>query len=146
MNTFLIINFFIVVILLFLVVSLLIRVKRLEAKSIDVTPKDVATFVDQMREMVIESERAAEQLDASIRERETVLEDLSALVESRLTRLGQLDEYENNPTLENIPIGDNPLQAKVYRLLMQGSDVPAIAKNLNISVTEVEMIIRLLHG
>ncbi len=146
MNTFLVINFLIIIILLLLVLVLLVRVAKLERKAVDVTAKDVAAFVDQMREMIIESERAAERLDASIRERETVLEDLSDLVESKLSRLNQLSAYEDNPSIENLALGDNPLQSEVYRLYLQGNSETDIARQLKISVTEVNIIINMLQG
>ena len=143
MNTFLIINLAVIIVLLLLVLALTIRVGRLERKSLDVTAKDVATFVDQMREMIIESERAAERLDASIRDREAVLEDLNDLIESKLSRLNRISAYEENPSFETLTLGDNPLQNEVYSLYLQGQNDIEIAKQLKISVTEVNKIINL---
>jgi DNA-binding NarL/FixJ family response regulator len=119
------------------------RVSKLERKSVDVTAKDVAAFVEQMREMIIESERAAERLDASIQDREAALEDLNDLVENKLDRLNRISAYEETPSIENLALGDNPLQSEVYRLYLQGKSGIEIAKQLKITLKEVNMIINM---
>ncbi|GAB7140250.1 hypothetical protein RsTz2092_01980 [Deferribacterales bacterium RsTz2092] len=87
MNWLIIIFIMAVSILLILVISLQSRLRKLEDKMTDVTASDVAVYVEQMRELVKQSEMVADRLDSSIRERESALEDLSELVQSASMRL-----------------------------------------------------------
>lgn len=139
----------ILLILIFLMlISLMLRIRRLEEKSADVSTADIATYVSNMREILIESERAAERLDAGIKEKEAMLEDLSDLVENRLNRLQQLSggsasgSHANQP--RNIPPGSGQLQSAIYQMLLKGDTVPSIARKLSITPEQVEMLINLV--
>ena len=96
--------------LIFVIVSLLIRVKQLERKLINFTPTEAYTIMENMREMIVESERLAHNLESSIKERESVLEDLSDLVDEKLARLNHIQNnggnviqnVKNNNTSNNI--------------------------------------------
>ena len=133
----------VLVIIFVMLVGLMLRVRRLEDKGTDISASDVAAYVDNMREILIESERLAETLDTSIKEREAVLEDLSDLVEARINRLHKIAAYENSPTIENLPLGDNALQSKVYSMLLAGDSPDDIARALGITVADVDRIIDL---
>lgn len=130
-----------VVILLFIALSLMVRVGRLEKKTADVSARDLAAFVEQMREILIESENTAERLDAAITERESALEDLSDLVESRIDRLRKVTVFESSRSIEDLPLGNGPLQNKIFRMLLKGDSVEDIAVKLKLTVDEVDMII-----
>jgi DNA-binding NarL/FixJ family response regulator len=135
-------NLVVVVVLLIIVVNLLLRVKRLEEKSTDLSGREVAAFVEQMREIMVESEFAADRLEASIREREGMLEDLASLVDEKVQKLNRLNAYEQEPTIENLPLGDSPKQNQVYRMLMQGKSKMEIASQLGITTAEVDILAR----
>ncbi len=117
------------IILFIMMINLMFRVKRLEERSLDISARDVAAFTEQMREVLVESERIAEQLDTAIKERESVLEDLGDLVDARIARLKEFSTED-----------DNDMHSQVFRLLMQGRTNQEIARILNISVAEVELI------
>ncbi|MDR2870539.1 MAG: hypothetical protein LBV04_08820 [Deferribacteraceae bacterium] len=152
---------FALVVMLVIIISLMLRVRKLEDKITDISAKDVAAYVDNMREILIESERVAEQLELGIKEKESMLEDLSDLVESRLSRLHQITGYETTvETLARNPIPatvtpitpvnpaprraeETPLQKKVYQMLLSGDSVATVAATLGLSTEEVEMIIDL---
>ncbi|MDR2884712.1 MAG: hypothetical protein LBV09_06345 [Deferribacteraceae bacterium] len=142
LNTLVFFNLVAILILLIIVINLMLRLRRLEAKSVDVTPKDVAAYVDQMREILIESERAAEILDATIKEREAALEDLSDLVEDKLRRLSDITAYTK--PAEKKPKPESSMQNKVYRLLLQGFTEDDIARQLGISEQEVNLLINMV--
>ena len=154
--TMLIIVLISMLVLLSLLVSLILRVKRLEDKIADVSATDVAAYVENMREILIESERVADQLDASIKEKEALLEDLSDLVEARINKLQQLTGYESiiEPLVqpnriapeprERSSYGATPLQNKVYQMLLGGDSVASIATKMGLTVDEVEMLIDLV--
>lgn len=118
-----------VVLALILVIGLMIRVKRLESKALDISARDVAAFTNQMREVLVESERVAERLDNAIRDRESALEDLGDLVDARIRRMKELGGQE-----------EESLQKEIHRLMMQGRTNQEIARILNISVGEVDFI------
>ena len=139
-NTLVAINLIVAVILLVLVTWVILRLKRLEEKAVDVTPGDVAAFVEQMRDMMVESERVADRLDASIREREEILEDLTDIVDDRVKKINRMTLYEKEPTLENLPIGETSLHNKVFRLLIAGHSREEIARELKITTAEVGLI------
>jgi len=85
----------VLLIAIILVIQLNLRLKKVENKLIDLSPKDIFPFIEQLREMVFESERIAEQLDMSIKEKEALLEDITVLADTKITALNDLFEKED---------------------------------------------------
>ena len=73
-------------ILIILIVSLLLRIRNVERKLINFSPTEAYSIMENMHEMVLESQRLADSLEASIKAREAVLEDLSDLVDKKILR------------------------------------------------------------
>ena len=73
-------------ILIILIVSLLLRIRNVERKLINFSPTEAYSIMENMHEMVLESQRLADSLEASIKAREAVLEDLSDLVDEKILR------------------------------------------------------------
>lgn len=96
---------------------------------------NIPIVIDQLKELIIESERVSEKLDSAISEKELLLEDLNALVEDKLNRLQNIinsDSKEKN------------IKEKIKELHLQGLSPTEIAKKLEISVTEVNLVIKML--
>lgn len=96
---------------------------------------NIPIVIDQLKELIIESERVSEKLDSAISEKELLLEDLNALVEDKLNRLHNIinsDSKEKN------------IKEKIKELHLQGLSPTEIAKKLEISVTEVNLVIKML--
>lgn len=132
--TLMLLLFILIFILILLVVSLILRIKNLEKRLVNFTPTEAYTIMETMRDMVIESERVADKLDAAIKDRESVLEDLSDLVDEKIARLDKIvdnsDDEKNRKTL-------------ILSLYKQGLNETEIARRLNISVAEVTMSLNL---
>ncbi|WP_022851749.1 hypothetical protein [Limisalsivibrio acetivorans] len=122
---------FAVLVLLFVVIWLIVKIRKLEARVVDVSPSDLYPFIEELRDLVLESERVAEKLDSSIREREDVLEDLADLTEKRLRSIGEANMERE---------GTKSLKEKILELAEEGEDDKAIAKELGISTTEVKIV------
>lgn len=96
---------------------------------------NIPIIIDQLKELIIESERVSEKLDSAINEKEQLLEDINALVEDKLNRLHNIinsDTKEKN------------IREKIKELHLQGLTPAEIAKKLEISVTEVNLVIKIL--
>lgn len=96
---------------------------------------NIPIIIDQLKELIIESERVSEKLDSAINEKEQLLEDINALVEDKLNRLHNIinsDTKEKN------------IRERIKELHLQGLTPAEIAKKLEISVTEVNLVIKIL--
>ena len=71
-------------ILILVIISLLLRIRKIERKLINFSPTEAYAIMENMHEMVLESSRIADSLDAAIKQKEAVLEDLSDLVDEKL--------------------------------------------------------------
>jgi hypothetical protein len=112
------------------VVFLFIKVRRLEAKTLDISVNDVVVYSELLRDLLAESELVAEKLDTAIREREEALEDLGSLLDARISRLKELSG-------ENAP---EELQKQVQRLIREGRTKNEVSRLLNMSLTEIELL------
>lgn len=185
---------FILIVLMFvIVVSLYLKIRALEAKMVDVTPQDLYPFIEEMRELVIESEQVAERLDNAIKQKEEALEDLIDVASARADELRSLenfaktnnvkpplviepnksdsknttpitvkdeedyffdtdeldDKFEPSAKTEsqvNEPYDfsgaqeENPIKKKILELHRLGQSESEIARKLNISTTEVKIV------
>lgn len=91
-------------------------------------------MIEQLKELIIESERVSENLDAEITKKENLLEDLSALVDEKL------DKYAS---ITNVNQKEKKLSEKIKDLHNKGLSPAEIAKELCISVTEVNLVIKM---
>lgn len=127
-------GFILTLVLVFLFINLLLRVRNLESRLMDFTPTEAYTIMENMREMVIESGRVADKLEESIKLREAALEDLSVLVDEKIARLYNM--LENNPA-------ERDLKQKIYELYSHGLSETDIAVRLGISVMEVRLAVNM---
>jgi uncharacterized protein (DUF3084 family) len=130
-STLITLAYVILLILLLLVAGLLAKVRKLEKKVIDVSPKDLYPFIEELRELVIESERVASKLDTSIKDRESVLEDLTALLDTKLA--GYNRAADKTAT-------EKSLKDKIKELAAENLTDADIARRLGISTTEVKIV------
>ncbi len=126
--------FILIFILIILIVSLLLRIRNLEKKLINFTPTEAYTIMETMRDMVIESERVADKLDIAIKDRESVLEDLSDLVDEKIIRLDRIIDKKED---------EKDKKSMIIELSRQGYDEAEIARRLGISVAEVTISLNL---
>ena len=161
-------------ILIILIISLIIRIRNVERKLINFSPTEAYSILENMHEMVLESQRLADSLEAAIKSKEAVLEDLSDLVDEKILRYEKISgekytykqpekkEPVKNTVLEvkkeaaaNIqkikeqeqlkqPETKKDLKSKILELSNSGKASIDIARELGISITEVQLALRLL--
>ncbi|BAI79928.1 hypothetical protein DEFDS_0434 [Deferribacter desulfuricans SSM1] len=132
----LIIAFVLIGILYLFCLVLFLKIKQIEQKLVDISYDEVNLLVNELRELIIESERVSEKLDNGIREKESLLEDLVDLVDAKLNRYEMLES-----NLEK----EKSLKDKILQLHKSGKSMSEIAKELDVSVTEVNLVIKLLN-
>lgn len=180
-------GYIITFILILVIISLLLRIRKIERKLINFSPTEAYAIMENMHEMVSESSRIADSLDAAIKQKEAVLEDLSDLVDEKLKiyeRITSNQEHVNIPYRKNevskkqeedefisseklikesinkqqiklqqpaqsskqVNDSDNKVDKKSRIIAMnkEGRQDIEIAKELGISVTEVQLALRLL--
>lgn len=160
-------------ILIILIISLIIRIRNVERKLINFSPTEAYSILENMHEMVLESQRLADSLEAAIKSKEAVLEDLSDLVDEKILRYEKISgekytykqpekkEPVKNTVLEvkkeaaaNIqkikeqeqlkqPETKKDLKSKILELSNSGKASIDIARELGISITEVQLALRL---
>lgn len=130
-STLLIITYVILFVLLILVATLAAKLRKLEKKLIEVSPSDLYPFIEELRELVIESERIATRLEDSIKDRESVLEDLTVLADSKLGDYSKIAEKTKT---------EKSLKEKIKDLAAEGMSNSDIARALEISTTEVKIV------
>lgn len=143
-------------VLLFAVVFLFLKMRKLERKLVDFNPGEMTSFLDKLRDMTQESERVATQLDISIKEREAALEDLIDLVDTRIRRLEGITDTPAPKTSITEMIQDilppedfEPVteekkkmsrREKAIAMAEAGYSDADIAEKMGISMTEVNII------
>lgn len=156
-------------ILIILIISMLLRIRNLERKLVNFSPTEAYSIMENMHEMVLESQRLADSLESSIKAREAVLEDLSDLVDEKILRYEKLSgekfagipkekkEVKNEQihletvlkkqetSQEQTKPQDNKkdLKTKIFSLNAAGKSSIDIARELGISITEVQLALRL---
>lgn len=156
-------------ILIILIINLLLRIRTLERKLINFSPTEAYSIMENMHEMVLESQRLADSLESSIKAREAVLEDLSDLVDEKILRYEKAagEKYtgisKEKTALKNEQahletvlkmqeqqkdksvMQDNKqdLKTKILSLNAAGKSSIDIARELGISITEVQLALRL---
>lgn len=160
------------VLFIFLLIAIS-KINSLHKKVTDVSPNDLYPFMEEMRELVIESERVADKLEDAVRQKEEMLEDLSALVDEKLKRLETIqdeeppqrpvrrqpvvteeyddieDAYEAYETYSPQPSQSQSkpsgvsMREMIADLVEMGLSDNDIAAKLSISVTEVQLVKRM---
>lgn len=145
----------------FLFIFLLIAISKINSlhkKVTDVSPKDLYPFMEELRELVIESERVADKLEDAIKIKEEMLEDISSLINDNLKRLESIPDapeptytpsasYTSNATYNTQPIRPEPKQnsagtmrGRISEMVQMGLPDSDIAAKLGISTTEVQIV------
>jgi predicted transcriptional regulator len=133
------------------------KINSLHKKVADVNPKDLYPFMEELRELVIESERVADKLEDSISKKEEMLEDLVALAEDKLKRLESLDFNEPETVQDRYSPVEPPkpkikvensgsggtMRGRITDLISQGLSDAEVASKLGISTTEVQIVRKL---
>ena len=160
-------------ILIILIISLIIRIRNVERKLINFSPTEAYSILENMHEMVLESQRLADSLEAGIKGKESVVEDLSDLVDEKILRYEKIsgEKYsfkqpEKKEPVKNIipevkkesssniqeikgqeqikqPETKKDLKSKILELSNSGKASIDIARELGISITEVQLALRL---
>lgn len=187
-------GYIITFILILVIISLLLRIRKIERKLINFSPTEAYVIMENMREMVAESSRIADSLDAAIKQKEAVLEDLSDLVDEKLIRferanknidnkavnktvkkIEEIEERKENEesfissetlikesiskqqaaksvTMQNSSVNNTANEqvnkqdkkSRIIAMNNEGKEPIEIARDLGISVTEVQLALRLL--
>ncbi len=174
-------GYIITFILIIVIISLLVRIRSIERKLVNFTPTEAYTIMENMHEIILESQRLADSLESSIKQKESVLEDLSDLVDEKIIRFERAsgerynkvsnkeeskkeidktyiksDTYTNTGALNQINTAASVQSAapgstnrtdkksKIIMLHNDGRSDIDIARELGISVTEVQLALRLL--
>ncbi|ADD69613.1 hypothetical protein Dacet_2863 [Denitrovibrio acetiphilus DSM 12809] len=156
--------FLLICILFILLLIAISKINSLHKKITDVSPNDLYPFMEEMRELVIESERVADKLEDSVRQKEELLEDISSLIDEKLKRLESFedapppvykpqsgyseDTYE--PAMNHVRQPEKPkgtgIRDKISELVRSGLSDSDIASKLGVSVTEVQIVKRMDLG
>lgn len=137
LTIFILIAFLLIAALYLIVFSLIIKVNKLSSKMANISYDDVNLLINELKELLTESERVAESLDNSIAEKESILEDINDLIDRKLERL-------ESATINNVQ--EMNLKDKIINLSNSGKNEYEIAKNLGISVTEVNLVLKMNNG
>lgn len=153
------IAFALICVLFILLLAAITKINNLHKKVADVDPNDLYPFMEELRELVIESERVADKLEDSVRQKEEMLEDISALVEEKLRRLETVQE-EPEPvytpsgavqkpaqhTEQQAKTAGGQMRSRISEMLEMGLSDSDIAAKLGISTTEVQLVKRMVIG
>jgi len=149
------IAFFLICVLFIMLLIAITKINSLHKKVTDVSPKDLYPFMEELRELVIESERVADKLEDSIKEKEEVLEDITSLIDDKLKRLesfediepapvytpaGRFSAPEEEPEKPKAPKGGPPMRSRIIEMVQMGLSDNEIAAKLGISTTEVQIV------
>lgn len=157
-STLLSIAFFLICILFVLLLIAFTKLNTMQKRLTDVSPKDLYPFLEELRELVIESERIADKLEDEIKKKEELLEDISSLAEDKLRRLETIGDQPNIPSMpvygyqrpaaaQQMPqpqqTGQLSIRDRISDLIAIGMSDAQIASELGISITEVQIVRKL---
>lgn len=159
-STLLSIAFFLICVLFILLLIAFTKLNTMQKRLTDVSPKDLYPFLEELRELVIESERIADKLEDNIKKKEELLEDITSLAEDKLKRLETIDDrqlplnthsygYQRPVQQTAQPIQDvrqsaqMSIRDRISDLIAIGMTDTQIATELGISTTEVQIIRKL---
>jgi len=157
-STLLSIAFLLICILFIFLLIAISKINSLHKKVTDVNPRDLYPFMEELRELVIESERVADKLEDAIKVKEEMLEDISSLINDKLKRLESIpDEPQQtySPTINFKPQNQRPepkqnsggtMRNRISEMVQMGLSDSDIAAKLGISTTEVQIVKRMDIG
>ncbi len=106
----------------------------------------INNFIESFEEIISEHEQIIEQFDKNLKEKKMLIEKLLANLDKKIAigeelcnKLSTL--IERTPEENTTPILRNPEHEKIIRLANKGVNAKTIAKELQKSVGEVELII-----
>lgn len=162
-STLISIAFFLICVLFIMLLIAFTRIIKMQKMLTDVSPKDLYPFLEELRELVIESERIADKLEDEITKKEEILEDIASLAEEKLRRLETInDNPSENPAAALLaaisntppaaasapkpapnPAGQLSIRDRISDLIAVGMSDTQIASELGVSTTEVQIVRRL---
>ncbi|PLX70728.1 MAG: hypothetical protein C0602_04285 [Denitrovibrio sp.] len=165
LSTLLGIAFLLICVLFIFLLVAISKINSLHRKVTDVSPKDLYPFMEELRELVIESERVADKLEDSVKQKEEMLEDISSMLDDKLQRLETIQESEPTPTYtpssgsfqQRTATRETPthqpaqsagtnIRDKISEMVSLGLSDIDIAAKLGISTTEVQIVKRMDIG
>jgi ATP/maltotriose-dependent transcriptional regulator MalT len=156
--TLLSIAFLLICVMFIMLLIAFTKIINIQKRLADVSPKDLYPFMEELRELVIESERIADKLEDSISKKEDLLEDISTLAEDKLRRLESIKVPDEKPILKQYyamqqkevqpqagGYSQEPLtmRDRIAELIRSGLPDTEIASRLGISTTEVQIVRKL---
>lgn len=136
LTSLLLMSYFLVFILILLIVSLILRIRKVESKLLNFSVTEAYTIMQNMAEIVKESERLAEQLDTKIREKEAILEDIIDLIDSKIIRFDSAVSKNRE---------EKGIRQSIISLHEEGHTSADIARKLSISLTEVQITLNIIN-
>lgn len=134
LSLFLILLFLLVGISYLLIFYLISKINKFSKFIYKNNLSELPLMIEQLKELIIESERVSENLDMEITKKENLLEDLSALVDEKLNKYA---------SITNVNQKEKKLSEKIKDLHNKGLSPAEIAKELCVSVTEVNLVIKM---
>jgi len=131
---FLILLFLLVGINYLILFYLISKINRLDKFIYKNNLNELPLIIEQLKELIIESERVSENLDMEITRKENLLEDLSVLVDEKLNKYASITSTNKE---------EKKLSEKIKDLYNKGLSPMEIAKELCVSVTEVNLVIKM---
>ena len=150
--------FFLICVMFIMLLIAFTKIHNIQKRLADVSPKDLYPFMEELRELVIESERVADKLEDAIAKKEELLEDISTLAEDKLKRLESIKAPEEKAVLKQyfamqqrqaalsepqFPHEPLTMRDKIAELIRSGLQDTEIASRLGISTTEVQIVRKL---
>lgn len=170
-TTLLAIAFFLLCVMFIMLLIAFTKIHNIQKCISDVKPKDMYPFLEELRELVIESERVADKLEDSIKKKEELLEDVSSLADEKIKRLETIKDVPitaatagaifaapqisamtaqhtlkaPEPVREYIPHpeGQLSIRDRIVDLIQIGMTDSQIASELGVSTTEVQIVRKL---
>lgn len=96
-------------------------------------------IINHLKNMIIESERVSEKIDNTLKEKESLLEDLSDIIDAKLEKF--YSYTEKLPETKS-------LKEHIISLFKSGKTPVEIARQLEISITEINIVLKMckLHA
>lgn len=134
LSLFLILLFLLVGISYLLIFYLISKINKFSKFIYKNNLSELPLMIEQLKELIIESERVSENLDMEITKKENLLEDLNALVDEKLNKYASITNANQK---------EKKLSEKIKDLYNKGLSPAEIAKELCVSVTEVNLVIKM---
>ena len=134
LSLFLILTFLLIGINFLISFYLISKINTLKSFIYKNNLQELPLIIENLKELIIESERVSEKLDGEISRKEALLEDLSVLVDEKLNKYTSFAHSNEN---------EKSLKDKIIEMYNKGISQVEIAKELGISVTEVNLVIKI---